>query len=388
MVTLSMSITILEDQRPYLNFINSLKSKETKIQYRSALFRFMSHNGNLTLDSLLSLSPKEIEQMVTNYVTGMNARGLSHKYINLVMCAIFHFFDMNDILLNKKKIAKFTGENKKINKDRAYTHQEIKRLVDTGDFRFKVLILLLASTGVRLGSIPSLIIRNLEKKGDIYKVTIYENTKEEYICFTTPEATTAIEQYIEYRTRALEIITPDSPLIRNDFNIDSIEKVRKNSEPVARQTLKNLIYSRLIKAGLIEKSDPQSNLSRRHPILLSHGFRKFWMNQAVNSKLNPEIREMLLGHHIGLASSYYRPTEDEIREEAEKAADLLTINPENRLKRKIETLESKQDEIALMKLKHEQEMKQMREDVREEMKLQIKQLLTRLKPQIINEGLS
>ncbi len=72
---------------------------------------------------------------------------------------------------------------------------------------------------------------------------------------------------------------------------------------------------------------------------MSHGFRKFWMNQAVNAKLNPEIREMLLGHRIGLASSYYRPTEVEIRLEAEKATDLLTIDPSNRLRRKVEKLE-------------------------------------------------
>lgn len=32
-----------------------------------------------------------------------------------------------------------------MNKDRAYTHDEIKRLADTGDFRFKALVLLLAS---------------------------------------------------------------------------------------------------------------------------------------------------------------------------------------------------------------------------------------------------
>jgi integrase len=102
--------------------------------------------------------------MVSNYITNMNARGLSNGYINLVMCAIFHFFDMNDIILNKKKIAKFTGEHKKMNKDRAYTHEEIKRLADTGDFRFKALIYLLASTGVRLGSVNSLLVRHCEKK--------------------------------------------------------------------------------------------------------------------------------------------------------------------------------------------------------------------------------
>jgi predicted ATP-dependent Lon-type protease len=56
----------------------------------------------------------------------------------------------------------------------------------------------------------------------------------------------------------------------------------------------------------------------------------------VDSKLNPEIREMLLGHKIGLASCYYKPTEQEMLKEYLKAVGLLTINEENRLKLKLE----------------------------------------------------
>jgi hypothetical protein len=41
---------------------------------------------------------------------------------------------------------------------------------------------------------------------------------------------------------------------------------------------------------------------------------------------------MLLGHKIGLATAYYRPTDEEIYQEYLKAVDLLTINEENRLK--------------------------------------------------------
>jgi hypothetical protein len=47
---------------------------------------------------------------------------------------------------------------------------------------------------------------------------------------------------------------------------------------------------------------------------------------------------MLLGHQIGLASAYYRSTEQEMSEEYQKAIDTLTIDPANRLQRKIETL--------------------------------------------------
>jgi hypothetical protein len=46
-------------------------------------------------------------------------------------------------------------------------------------------------------------------------------------------------------------------------------------------------------------------------------------------------------------------------ESAIKAINLLTINPESRLKKEVQKLTEKQDEISLIKLKHEKEMQQM-----------------------------
>ena len=68
--------------------------------------------------------------MLINHIMNMNAQ-LSHSYINLVVSCLFHFFEMNDIVLNKRKI-KFIGEYRKMHTDRAYTDKEIKKLVDAG----------------------------------------------------------------------------------------------------------------------------------------------------------------------------------------------------------------------------------------------------------------
>ncbi len=45
---------------------------------------------------------------------------------------------------------------------------------------------------------------------------------------------------------------------------------------------------------------------------------------------------MLLGHKIGLASAYYKPTEQEMLNEYYKAVPLLTISNEERLKFELE----------------------------------------------------
>jgi len=95
--------------------------------------------------------------------------------------------------------------------------------------------------------------------------------------------------------------------------------------------------------------DRNHNRHKRKEIQIFHGFRKFFTKQLVDSKLNPEIREMLLGHKIGIASAYYKPTEQEMLNEYLKAVNLLTINEENRLKRKIEQVQIEKSQFEALK---------------------------------------
>lgn len=58
---------------------------------------------------------------------------------------------MNDVVLNWKQVSNYLGENTKLFKDRAFTTEEIQRLLTKADERMRVVILLLASTGIVLG---------------------------------------------------------------------------------------------------------------------------------------------------------------------------------------------------------------------------------------------
>ena len=95
--------------------------------------------------------------------------------------------------------------------------------------------------------------------------------------------------------------------------------------------------------NILLKQRPQADI--RKEVMASHGFRKFATTNMIRAKVNPEAREMLLGHSIGLSNSYYKPDVNEILTEYLKAIDLLTINEENRLRRKVEILEVKADKI-------------------------------------------
>ena len=291
-----------------------------------------------------------MQKAIIDYIVSLKDDKLSHSTIHVLLAAIYHFCEMSDIVINKKRIRKYKGERIRVVRDRAYAHDEISMFLNLGDIRIKAIVLLMASSGIRVGSVPSLQIRHLQKMKDcIYKIVIYENSNDEYFTFCTPECGKAIDAYLEYRKRNGEVLMPDSYLIRKQFDIRDLQQIKNSNNPISLPTLRGLIDCTAIKAGL--RSVKHGNMKReRKQLALTHAFRKFFTNQLVNSKVNPEIREMLLGHKIGLAGAYYRPSEDDILNEYIKAIDALTINEENRLKRKVEKLEvekSRMDSIEL-----------------------------------------
>jgi integrase len=257
------------------------------------------------------------------------------------LAAIRKFYEMNDVMLNWKKVANYLGENTKKLKNRSYATEEIQSLLTKADERMRVVILLLASTGMRIGAIPDLKVKHLIRidQFNLYQITVYENTNEEYYCFCSPECAISIDSYIGYRELCYEKIGPESPLIREQFDRDNPDKARK-PRPLPLNTLSALIRELLMIAGIrsVEHLTENKTAGRlRKEVKASHGFRKFATTNMIRSKVNPEAREMLLGHSIGLSDSYYRPDANEILQEYLKAVDLLTINEEHRLRRQIET---------------------------------------------------
>ncbi len=310
--------------------------------------RFLTY-FNLNVETLQNLPIKDLEQLLINYIGKSKQEGKGHSYLSVAFCAIKHFCVMNDIRINKEKIGKFLGESQRKNSDRAYTHQEIKKILDVADSRMKSVILLMASTGMRIGAIPDLKLKHLEELPDkqIYKITVYEKAKEQYYTFCSHECYSVIKSYLEYRKKSGEMLNDESYLIREQFDIDDFEQIRKKSRGITLEGLKTNIQGLLRKAGIREVNH-NFNYGHRTPIPMSHGFRKFWMTQAVKSKMPAEQREMLLGHKIGLASAYYRPSEDEMLDAYLVAIDNLTIEESNRLKKKVTELEQKQTQIDML----------------------------------------
>lgn len=352
--------TVSLEGQAYQNFIDSLHTDRTRHEYTRLLADFTKWKNVNQLEDLLSQQPTNLKADIIKYLIYLKKdRQLSYYSRNGVLCAIKHFFEMNDVVLPWIQISKFVGRLEKSNEDREYTYEEIIKLLSIADLKYKAIILLMASAGVRIGAIPDLKVGHIMKvpNFDIFKITVYKKTREEYYTFCTPEAYHAITEYLEYRKRFGEVITPDSPLFRHDFDPNDARQV-KEARPLAYPSVKVKLRTLLIKSGIAKYqsiSETNKNGKRRNEVAANHGFRKFSITQMGRSKMDSEIREMLVGHKLGVKGLYLKYNEEDRLQEYLKAVNLLTIDEANRLKTKVEELTIKnQSNEYIIKTKLEQ----------------------------------
>jgi integrase len=215
-------------------FFNSIKSKDTRGKYSSYFKKYIEITAIDTTSLLSEKDPRIIERQIIDFINKLKNEGKNwgaiHNYVSMILA----FYKINDIVLNTAKITKFMPEQRKVKKDRSYTHEEISKMLEISDERTRVIILLLASTGMRIGAIPILRIGNVDMNNN--KITVYENAKEEYFTFMTAECKQAIDSYIDMRSRYGEKINDDCYLVREQFDIrDNFAIARCRA--ISRETL-------------------------------------------------------------------------------------------------------------------------------------------------------
>ncbi len=328
---------VLNEEKIYSNFIDSVASPFTKETYASSLKQYMTYLKIDKFADLVTMDPALINESIKSYILHLKKSGRSTKSIKTLLNGVKSFYNMNDIEnIRWKKLHKFIGEDSEINEDRAYNHEEIQQILNVSDLRTKVIILLMASSGLRVGALSGLKVQHV--KNDSNNVIVYPGSPSKYISFMTSECKQAIDNYLAFRERCGEKIGPTSPLFRTEFDTEIPEVARNHIHPLSRAGIHRSVHSVLIKSGL-RKID-HGNPRKRKEIMMAHGFRKFFKTQLVKARIDPELRELLLGHSKRkLDHVYTRLTPDEFQQEYEKAVDLLTIDPANRLRKRVENLE-------------------------------------------------
>lgn len=344
------------DGSAYQNFSEVIKSPATRTTYNYYLIQYMQYKKAKSVDDLLNGTAAIIQKDIIDYVKFLkNEKHLSYASRQIVLAVLQKFYAQNDIILNWIKIYGYLGEYERTIEDRAYTREEIRKLLDVAPLRCRVLILLLCSSGLRRGAVLTIKRRHLiwNERYQLFQISTYPKANERYTTFCTPEAAKEINAYFAYREQCGEVLNDSSPLIRDDFDTDDIDRA-KNPMQASNAALKFMLLRAAKLAGVkgTHQKNEDGSISQRSEIMLSHGFRKFYDSNLVRAEINPIKVSALMGHRSGLQKSYLKLTDEELMEAYVTAVNLLTVNDENRLKVQVRKLQTENEAlIDLLKTK-------------------------------------
>jgi integrase len=349
----------------YSKFRMALKSREVQRQYPNLLEKFLDfckfEGFDVEQKSVeffrfaKNKSQDEVEDIIIRFVSFQKERIDRHEItagtLRNYVKAIKLFCRMNRISISWDIIVRYLPKVKQYANDRIPTVDEMRKLIQYPDRRIKLIILLSVSTGIRVGAWDFMKWKHInpmkDENGNILaaKLIVYPDEPEQYFTFMTPEAYSAVKEWMDFRASFGEEITGESWILRNTW-----QKVKpryshriglaKYPRQFKSTGIKTLVGRALQIQGIRPKLT-QVDGKKNHEWKTLHGFRKFFKTQAERTMKSLNV-EILMGHDIGLADSYYRPSEQDLLKEYLLAVDLLTIHDDKtKLEKQVKELTEK-----------------------------------------------
>ena len=276
-------------------------------------------------DGLAGMDSKMLQVMIEDFVMTKKSEGLSRAGILNYMAPLEVFCDCNDIEIKWKKIHRLFPQREKKSGGKPYTTDQITTMLEfeTG-IRNKALVNFIAASGVRVGAISPLNLEHvIDFKEGCKMIKVYDDSKDEYITFLTPEASEALEFYLTSRRKDGEYLTPKSPLFRTKYLFGSA-KAKRMQKPAIIAVIDRVLRRSKLRVGSSKK---------RYDTQIDHGFRKRWNTIVKNTDgMKIFLAEKMMGHSITipLDDTYNIPNEEKLFAEYRKAIPELTISSKAR----------------------------------------------------------
>lgn len=237
------------------------------------------------------------ERMLDDWIGELKAYRNTDGSVAQGLASVKSFYEKNGIVLNVKPPRNYC---RVVYRDRAPTPEILAKILEVADLREKVIVSILALSGIRESTLCKLQYRHVKEdleKGIIpvhihVEAEITKGQYGDYDTFLGKEAVEYLKLYLEERKKGhpkgqprytgSEIITDYSPLIR----------AAEKPNPVTSESIGKLIHHLYIKAGLITK-----NHSRRYQYR-GHSIRKFFKTQLSALGVNQDYIEYMMGHKI------------------------------------------------------------------------------------------
>jgi integrase len=321
------------------NFISELRTKNTKITYKSSLFAFLDWKYGAQRSGK-GVSPKELERYETfgdRYISENNdyakdlkdfavsTQGIPPMTARIRMASIKMFLEYHDIELSNKQVKDI---KKKMPRGMAATierdldHDTLRKILIHMDVKGKALILTLISSGMRIGEALQIKSSDVNLEKEPAEVTIRQEitkTRQKRVGFLSLEAAQAIREWLKVRDAYLK-----SAQNRNaGFLTKGIGAVKKINDarlfPFSAQVAR-VIWMNAVTNSNLHSVDEVTGRSQLH----IHQTRKFFRSQLALS-CPVDITEALMGHEGYLTGAYRRYTKDQMAEYYRQAERLVTI---------------------------------------------------------------
>ncbi|GFN40304.1 MAG: hypothetical protein YK1309IOTA_1600001, partial [Marine Group I thaumarchaeote] len=316
---------------PYQLFLDSIRNPLTKRRYKNLLYTFLKLIPNQLYTESLGKTPKDREAKTLATFFVELAKKDTDRVSNVIAAYIKEdrkqvekgkissetlpnhtkpikvLLDANRIPIHWKSLNKLMPRRESKSKDRAYTREEIQKMLEvTNDITDNVIILLFSSGGFRLEAWDYFTWKDVIffKDGDSYKgasLLIYSGDPESYWTFITPEACRALELYREnWKADIGRYPKPDDPLLRSVRH----PVIRRLNQKGVRKRIDKIVHD----IGLRPPLPPDK---KRHEVQLDHGFRKYFNTMLRRAKVDYLDKEDMMGHKVGLEKHYERYKEED-----------------------------------------------------------------------------
>jgi len=359
----------LEDvgENIYSNFLESMRSSETKRMYVRNLKKFLNLIPNSIFEEYLGESPKsrEIEDLATSFTNiarkdiaatkqiiktyvkeikkEVEKGNLSPNTVKSKINPIKALLTANEVDISWKLINKMFPREIRSD-DRAYTKEEIQNMLEhCTDVIDKLIILMFSSAGFRLEAWDYfcwkdvVLFQNENKYYTGAALRIYRGDPEEYWTFITPETCKILLLYKEeWKSRFLKYPNDDDPLIAST-RFDVPHRLHQKG---VRARVDKIVT----KIGLRERLKEGQ---KRYEVQLDHGFRKYFNTMMRRAKVNYLDKEDMMGHKVGLEKHYERYQEEDFERfpEYQKAIPFLTISDDEKIRIENEKLKEDKSKI-------------------------------------------
>ena len=319
-------------------FLSRRKPETVKV-YKRALGRYAVHVGT-PIDNLPEyLEGASKEKLTGDLITFADSlKSMGQNSQRNTVASVMSYLSYNDIIVPKAQRTQIVPRKGDVFRDKALSADEVKRVYEFLPPIGKASLLLLFTTGMRIGELIQVKESDMEGKIIHLQGAYTKNGRERDVVMTQECITFLKDIWLPQKSDYLiaaknrnvgligQIRTPEKKAGLKSIHDDRII-------PCTQSTLYEILMRGFKRAGF---GDKKGDKFLYHP----HGLRKSF--RSIVGSQNPDLAETLMGHEGYLNSSYVRL---DIVKEYEKVEHLLSLTSNAGMNSRVKVLEAEKEAL-------------------------------------------